>query len=72
MKTLEEIKLIFDSDNISEQEVILAKYIDWRNKQVELPCYCGHTISCDCGNPGLSEFKSNLNSGNLTDFLESI
>jgi hypothetical protein len=72
LSKMEGIKLIFESDNVSEQELILTNYIDWRNKQVESPCYCGHTICCDCGDPGLSEFKFNLNSGNLTDFLQSI
>ena len=37
----------------------LSVFNTYRNQQKEKDCYCGHTDTCDCGNPGLSEFKIN-------------
>jgi hypothetical protein len=35
------------------------KYIIERTKQTEKSCYCGHTDTCDCGNPSFEEYKHN-------------
>ena len=68
-------KEIFESDRETDKAAILARYCDWRNSfpEKERPCYCGHTIDCDCSNPGLSEFKSGLASHGINgeDLLQS-
>jgi hypothetical protein len=57
---LKRIKLLFQSNDEIEKQKIINKYNQFRNKQKEKDCYCGHTIKCDCGNPGISEFNSAL------------
>lgn len=44
-----------------KNEKILKKYNKKRNKQPEKEkhCYCGHTTTCDCGNPSIYEFNAN-------------
>lgn len=56
------IKALFNSDDISEQNRVVSIYNKWRSKQPtkEKHCYCGHTLECECGNPGIYEFKSGL------------
>lgn len=54
---------LFDSDNVLEQQKIVDKYNAIRNNR----CYCGHTITCDCGNPGIYEFKSSLLSNSISE-----
>ena len=68
---LKRLKLLFESDDTQSQEIIVDKYNTWRNdaiKEGEKPCYCGHTITCTCAGPHISEFKSMLfNSHHLED-----
>jgi hypothetical protein len=64
---LRRLKALFLSDDIVEQENVLALYNKNRDKQIEKECYCGHTITCDCGNPGISEFKSSILSNALKE-----
>ena len=55
-------KELFESDRESDKAAILARYCEWRDSfpEGERPCYCGHTSDCECGSPGISEFKSGL------------
>lgn len=66
---LNRIKLLFSSKDNNEKNRILNLYNKWRNKQPkkERHCYCGHTIDCECANPGLYEFKSGLNTGTINE-----
>lgn len=55
---------VFDNIDI----VHMYKYNNHRDKTSNGDgklCYCGHTNRCDCGNPGLSEFKQGIVSGNI-------
>ncbi len=55
-------KELFESDRSSDQSAILKRYCEWRCSfpNGERPCYCGHTTDCECGDPGISEFKSGI------------
>jgi hypothetical protein len=55
--------ILFESDNVTEQQRIVDNY----NKIRTNKCYCGHTIDCDCGNPGISEFKSSLQTNSISE-----
>jgi hypothetical protein len=57
----------YPSGNIDMQNAIYLDYIDKRNKETSKPCYCGHTIECDCGNPSFEEFKHNLLNNNINE-----
>ena len=57
---LSRIKACFNSDDINSQEKFLSDYNKNREKQIEKDCYCGHTFSCDCSNPGISELKNGI------------
>ena len=35
-------------------------YVNYYKKIRTKQCYCGHTFSCDCGNPGFSELENNI------------
>lgn len=60
-------KELFESDRELDQATMLKKYCEFRGSfpEKERPCYCGHTVDCDCGDPGISEFKSGLQSGGI-------
>ena len=68
-------KELFESDRESDKAAILARYCEWRGSHTDedMPCYCGHTSDCGCGDPGISEFKSGLASYGITgeDLLRS-
>ncbi len=56
----EEETQLYSKNELPEQFCIqcqLKKYNEYRSKQDEKDCYCGHTISCDCANPGIFEFE---------------
>lgn len=55
--------LLFQSDDITEQQKIVNNYNKIRNNR----CYCGHTTYCDCGNPGILEFKSSLETDSISE-----
>jgi hypothetical protein len=60
--------LLFESDNIIEQQKIVDNY----NKIRENKCYCGHTDECSCGDPGISEFKSALLTNSIPETILSM
>jgi hypothetical protein len=65
---LERTKAIFSDESKRDmQNAIYLDYIDKRNKETSKPCYCGHTIDCDCGNPSFEEFKHNLLNNNINE-----
>jgi hypothetical protein len=56
--------MLFSSESEeSEQKRILKKYSLIRNNS----CYCGHTSDCDCGDPGVYEFKNALITGSISE-----
>ena len=63
------IKSLFSSAAKNEQNRIVNIYNKWRNKQKpkEKHCYCGHTLKCECANPGISEFQNGLKNGSIDD-----
>lgn len=63
------IKLLFNSDDIEAQQIIVNRYANKRNqnKPKYRDCYCGHTTDCECANPGISEFKQALFNGTITE-----
>ena len=60
---MKQLLLIFNTDNVKLQQKIVVKYNEIREGE----CYCGHTITCDCGNPGISEFKSALQTNSIDE-----
>lgn len=70
---LSRIKSSFDNLLIEEQSEIVEKYNKNRlldiDEDNEYSCYCGHTIRCDCSNPGISEFKSGLKLNSIKEKL---
>lgn len=50
------LKQLFLSDDIKEQQRIVENYNKIRTNE----CYCGHTIECDCSNPGIYEFQHSI------------
>lgn len=64
---LKRIQLLFESDDIDNQLEIVEKFSRWRKRQPDPMCYCGHTITCDCGGPHISEFKMALQTGGITE-----
>lgn len=70
--TLDRIKQLFESDDIVAQQEIVDKYNIYRDLKSNDDgnyCYCGHTNRCECSNPGISEFKSGLFTGSITEEL---
>lgn len=68
--TLDRIKQLFESDDIVAQQEIVDKYNVYRDLKSNDDgnyCYCGHTIRCECSNPGISEFKSGLFNSSITE-----
>jgi hypothetical protein len=63
------IKVLFNTAPLNETNRIVNIYNKWRDKQPkkEKHCYCGHTTTCECANPGIHEFKSGLKNGGITD-----
>ncbi len=55
--------LLFETNDVEQQWLIVDSYNLIRNNK----CYCGHTIDCDCGNPGISEFKSALQNNSISE-----
>jgi hypothetical protein len=64
---LKRIKLLFESNDDTEKQIILNQYNEKRNQQLEKDCYCGHTTTCDCGNPGISEFTQAILNNNIKE-----
>jgi hypothetical protein len=62
---LKRTQLIFSRNNPIEQGKIYKNYIYNRNKNNN--CYCGHTFTCDCGDPSFEEFKHNLLNNNIEE-----
>lgn len=60
-------KELFESDRDRDQAQMLKRYCQFRRSfpEKERPCYCGHTVDCDCADPGISEFRSGLQSGGI-------
>lgn len=68
----ERIKQLFESDDIQAQQEIVDKYNKYRSDKSTYEgsyCYCGHTDRCECSDPGISEFKSGLFNGTITEEL---
>ncbi len=57
------IQLLFESNNIENQQKIVDNYNKIRGNK----CYCGHTTTCDCGDPGISEFKNSLHTNAISE-----
>ena len=56
-------KLLFASDDVFLQSRVVDNYKKIRGDE----CYCGHTTTCDCGDPGISEFKSSLYTKSISE-----
>jgi len=64
---LKRIKLLFESNDDISKTILLEVYNQKRDKQLEKDCYCGHTTTCDCGNPGISEFTQAILNNNIEE-----
>lgn len=60
--------LLFESEK-NEDIIIQQEIVDNYNKIRRNKCYCGHTDVCDCGNPGISEFKSSLYTNSIPEHI---
>ena len=66
---LRRLRLLFKSEDIKEQKRIVDNYNKIRGNN----CYCGHTDKCSCGNPGIYEFQSSLETNSINEnILEKI
>lgn len=54
---------LFASDDIAGKQKIVDNYNKIRKKK----CYCGHTTTCDCGNPGIYEFECSLKTKSISE-----
>jgi hypothetical protein len=66
---LKRTKLLFQSNDEVNKKLVLDEYNKKRDLQPlkEKDCYCGHTIDCDCGNPGMSEFTMAILNNNINE-----
>lgn len=68
---LKRTKLLFQSNDEVNKQLVLNEYNKKRDLQPvkEKDCYCGHTIHCDCSNPGINEFTMSILNNNINKEL---
>jgi len=64
---LNRTKVALKSKDTFLHRKVYKNYIDKRNEQLKKSCYCGHTITCECLNPSIEEFKENLFKNNIKE-----